>query len=426
MEQIITTQLEDVRVYPKQIDDYIPLLGEKYITQVKTLAARLKGKRVLNINATAYGGGVAELLNSQVALMRDLGIDAHWQVIRAPQKFYGITKAFHNALQGKNIEISESDIEYYCQIQKTAAKSFVESFDYVIVHDPQPLCLIDSIDVPIKHWIWRCHIDTSSPNQNLWDVLCHYMAKYEAVIFTMKDFVFKQINCKLQNITFIPPSIDPLSPKNIEMPLEEVNNLLKSYNVDPSRPLIVQVSRFDPWKDPLGIIEVYRNIKYGQQVSKDLKGLQVGLIGSIAHDDPEGWLIYDRVMRRAGEDFDIHVYSNFHNIGDVAVSGFQYGADVILQKSIKEGFGLTVTEAMWKKKPVIGGNVGGIKLQIEDGKTGFLVNDIQEATEKTLLLLEKKDLACELGKNAKQKVLENFLCLHEIEKLLNLLIKLEK
>ena len=424
MEQAIIAQLEDVKVHPKKIDDYIPIVGEKTISEIKKLATKLKGKRVLNINATAYGGGVAELLNSQVALMRDLGIDVHWQIIKAPLNFYNITKTFHNLLQGKNMDLSEEDKEYYFEVQKIAGKTFVENFDFVIVHDPQPLCLIDSVDGPIKHWIWRCHIDTSSPNQKLWDLLCPYMAKYEAIIFTMKDFVFKETACDLKNISFIPPSIDPLSPKNIPMPEGEVDNLLKSYNVDPDRPLILQVSRFDPWKDPLGIIDVYRNIQ-SLQVSKGIKGLQVALIGSIAHDDPEGWLIYDRVMRRAGEDFDIHVYSNFHNVGDVAVGAFQYGADVVLQKSLREGFGLTVTEAMWKGKPVIGGNVGGIRLQIDNNETGFLVNDIQEATEKTLLLLQKPQLVKELGENAKKKVLNNFLCIHEIEKLLNLLISLE-
>ena len=425
MEQTITAQLEDVRVHPKKVDDYVHILGEKPIIEIKKLASRLKGKRLLNINATAYGGGVAELLQTQVALMRDLGIDAHWQVIRAPQKYYAITKAFHNLLQVKNMEIAEEDIQYYFQVQKDAAKSFAESFDYVIIHDPQPLCLIDSVSIPVKHWIWRCHIDTSTPNHLLWDKLCPFMAKYEAVIFTMKDFVYEAAKCNLNNITFIPPSIDPIAPKNVDMSRVEVNNVLKSYNVDPDRPLIVQVSRFDPWKDPLGVIEVYRNIQHGQ-VSKGIKGLQLALIGSIAHDDPEGWLVYDRVMRRAGEDFDIHVYSNFHNVGDVAVNAFQQGADVVLQKSLKEGFGLTVTEAMWNRKPVVGGNVGGIRLQIDNGKTGFLVNNIQEATEKTLLLLQKPDMAKEMGERGREKVKNNFLCIHELEKLLNLLIKLEK
>ena len=320
------------------------------------------------------------------------------------------------------MEIAEEDIQYYFQIQKDAARSFAEGFDYVLVHDPQPLCLIDSINVPTKHWIWRCHIDTSTPDKKLWDILCPFMAKYEAVIFTMKDFVFEAAKCNFKNITFIPPSIDPIAPKNVDMSQAEVHNLLKSYNVAPDRPLIVQVSRFDPWKDPLGVIDIFRNIK----CKEEMKGLQLALIGSMANDDPEGWLVYDRVMRKAGEDFDIHVYSNFHNVGDVAVNAFQQGADVVLQKSLKEGFGLTVTEAMWNRKPVIGGNVGGIRLQIDNGKTGFLVNNIQEATEKTLLLLQKSDMAKEMGERGREKVKNNFLCIHELEKLFNLLIKLEK
>ena len=425
MAQIINAQLEDVRVHPKKVEDYIHFVGEKFINELQKKSNKLKGKRLLNINATSYGGGVAEILRVQVALMRDLGIDAHWQVLKAPQEFYTVTKTFHNVLQGKNTAINESDLELFFEVQKVASKSFVESFDYVMVHDPQPLCLVDYTNVPVKHWIWRCHIDTSTPNQQLLNVLCPYIAKYESVIFTMEDFIFKDIKCNSNNIALIPPSIDPVSPKNVDMSETEVNNLLKSYNVDPDRPLIVQVSRFDPWKDPLGVIDVYRNIQYGQ-VAKGIKGLQLALVGSIAHDDPEGWLIYDRVMRKAGEDFDIHVYSNFHNVGDVAINSFQQGADVIMQKSLKEGFGLTVTEAMWNRKPVVGGNVGGIRLQIEDGKTGFLINNIQEATEKVLFLLQNNDVAKEMGRRGREKILKNFLCVHELEKIINLLLKMEK
>lgn len=418
MEKLAIAELENVRIHPKHIDDYISVVGEKPIAELKKLAIKLKGKRLLNINATAYGGGVAEILSSQVALMKDLGIDAHWQIIKAPDNFYNITKAFHNSLQGKNEEIPQKDIDYFFEIQKEISKSFIESFDFVIVHDPQPLGLVNYVNVPVKHWIWRCHIDTSSPNQQLWDALCHHIEKYEAVIFTMKDFVYKETN--FNNITFIPPSIDPLTPKNIDMPTTEVNNLLKSFNVDPERPLIVQVSRFDPWKDPIGVIDVYRNLR------KDIDGLQLALVGSMANDDPEGWLVYDKVMRKAGEDFDIHVYSNFHGVGNVGVSAFQHGADLIMQKSLKEGFGLTVTEAMWKTIPVIGGNVGGIRLQIEDGKTGFLVNNIQEATSKSFKILNNKKLGKEMGLNGREKVLNNFLCIHEIKNTLELLLKLEE
>lgn len=417
MEKIAVAELESVRTHPKHIDDYISVVGEKPIAEIKKLAARLKGKRLLNINATAYGGGVAEILCSQVPLMRDLGIDAHWQVIKAPDQFYNITKTFHNSLQGKNEEISQKDIDFYLDIQKEISKSLVESFDFVIVHDPQPLGMASFVNVPIKHWIWRCHIDTSLPNQQLWDYFCPYIANYEAVIFTMKDFVYKEAS--FNNITFIPPSIDPLTPKNINMPISEVNNLLKSYNVDPERPLLVQVSRFDPWKDPIGVIDVYRNLK------KNIDGLQLVLVGSMANDDPEGWLVYDRVMRKAGEDFDVHVYSNFHGVGNVGVSAFQHGADLIMQKSLKEGFGLTVTEAMWKKIPVVGGNVGGIRLQIEEGKTGFLVNDIPEAVSKSFKILNNKELGKEMGIKGREKVLNNFLCIHEIEKTFELLLKLE-
>ena len=235
---------------------------------------------------------------------------------------------------------------------------------------------------------------------------------------------FVKEDAELKNLTFIPPSIDPLSPKNSEMSEAEVSHLMQSYNVDPERPIMLQVSRFDPWKDPLGVIDVYRNIKFGQ-VKKGIKGLQLVLIGGMASDDPEGWTIYDRVLRRSGEDFDLNIYTNFHNVGDVGVKAFQYGADVVLQKSLREGFGLTVSEALWKGKPVVGGKAGGIKIQIKDGENGFLVSSIQDATEKTLYLLQNPEEARKMGAVGKEIVRNNFLSIREIEDHLKLFNKLQ-
>jgi len=414
--------LQQVRVTPKHIDDYIPIVGEDRIKRLKELAKPLKNKKLLNINATAYGGGVAELLKTQVALMQDLGLDVEWYAMNAKPEFYEVTKMFHNNLQGHPELLTEDQKKIYLDGVKQNAKGIVENYDFVIVHDPQPLAMLEYIPASTGRWIWRCHIDTSEPNPDTWNFLYPYMKHYDAVIFTLDEFVKEDAD--LKNITFIPPSIDPLSPKNSEMSEDEVNKLVYSYNVDPDRPIITQVSRFDPWKDPLGVIDVYRNIKYGQ-VKSGIKGLQLAMIGSMAHDDPEGWIVYDRVMRKVGEDFDINVYTNFHNVGDVGVKAFQYAADVILQKSLKEGFGLTVAEGLWKGKPIIGGKVGGIKIQIKDGENGFLVKSIQEATEKTLYLLKHPDEAKRMGKNGKEFVRDRFLSIREIEDHLILFNKLQ-
>jgi len=413
--------MQAIRVISKSIDDYIPIVGEDKVKRLKELAAPLQNKRVLHLNATAYGGGVAELLKTQVAVMQSLGLYVDWYVMSAKPEFYEVTKLFHNTLQGHPGTITDVQKEIYLETVKNNARAIVESYDYVIVHDPQPLAILDYITAPTGKWIWRCHIDTSEPNPDVWNFINPYIKNYDAVIFTLEEFVKEGADFK--NLTFIPPSIDPLSPKNSEMSEEEINNIMYSYNVDPDRPLMTQVSRFDPWKDPLGIIDIYRNIKFGQ-VKKGIKGLQLVLVGSMAHDDPEGWIIYDRVMRRAGEDFDLNVYTNFHNVGDVGVKAFQYASDVVLQKSIREGFGLTVTEALWKGKPVIGGRAGGIKIQIQDGINGFLVSNIQEGTEKTLYLLQNPDIAKRMGAAGKQLVKEKFLTTREIEDYLKLFNKL--
>ncbi len=415
--------LQEVRVTPRSLDDYIPIVGEERIKHLRELAKPLQNKKVLNLNATAFGGGVSELLKTQVALMQDLGISTEWHVMRAKPEFFDVTKILHNTLQGSNVLITEEMKEIYIDTVRENAKMIAESYDFVIFHDPQTIGMRQYINAPISKSIWRCHIDTSEPNKETWEFLYPFMQNFEAVIFTLDEFVNE--NADFKNLTFIPPSIDPLSPKNSEMSEEEVRNLMISYNIDPDRPIISQISRFDPWKDPLGVIDVYRNIKQGQ-VQKGIKGLQLILVGSMANDDPEGWLIYDRVMRKAGEDFDLNVYTNFHNVGDVAVKAFQYASDVVLQKSLKEGFGLTVSEALWKGKPVVGGNVGGIKLQIQDGVNGYLVSNIQEATERTLYLLQHPELGKKMGEAGKQIVKEKFIVIRELEDFINLFRKLEQ
>lgn len=412
--------MQKVSVLPKKIDDYIDIVGEEKVNNLKKLAKSLKNKKIMHVNATAYGGGVAELLKAQVPLMQSLGIDVDWYVISAKPEFYDVTKMFHNTLQGKdgNLTCEQASI-YLEEIKYNAEDEIFSEYDYVIIHDPQPLALIDYVKNKKGQWIWRCHIDTSEPNEDIWNFIYPYIESYDAVIFTLDEFVKEDAD--FRNLTFIPPSIDPLSPKNTAIPKEKIKEILHKYNIDEKRPLITQVSRFDPWKDPYGIIEIYRNIK-----SEYIKNLQLLLAGSMASDDPEGWEIYEKILRKSGEDYDIKVYSNFHGVGDEEIKAFQYASNVILQKSLKEGFGLTVSEAMWKGKPVIGGKVGGIKLQIQDEENGFLVSTIQEATEKTLYLLLNPEISAEMGKKAKQTVKEKFLTTREIEDYLLLFNRLRE
>ena len=416
--------MQKVRVMPKEIDDYIDIVGEEKINNLKKLSKSLKNKKIMHVNATAYGGGVAELLKTQVPMMQSLGIDIDWYVISAKPEFYDVTKMFHNTLQGNPGELTQEQKDIYLEaIKNNAEDDIFSKYDYVIIHDPQPLALIDYVKNRKGKWIWRCHIDTSEPNEDVWNFIYPYIQNYDAVIFTLDEFVKEDAD--FQNLTFIPPSIDPLSPKNTSMKEDAIDKIFYKYNIDRNRPLITQVSRFDPWKDPNGIIEIYRNIK-AKQLKYGVSGLQLLLAGSMANDDPEGLEIYDTILRKSGEDFDIHVYSNFHGVGDEEIKAFQYASDVILQKSLKEGFGLTVSEALWKEKPVIGGKVGGIKLQIQDGVNGFLVSNILEATEKTLYLLQNPDIATEMGKTGKQTVKDKFLSTREIEDYLLLINKLRE
>jgi len=405
--------LTEVKTPRRNLSDYEVFVGEKEINEIRRLAELLRGKKILHINTTSFGGGVAEILSTSVPLMNDLGLDARWMVLTAPNEFFQVTKAFHNSLQGQKISLTDDMKKIYLEYNRLVAHSLFEESDFVIVHDPQPLAIVDFLREKRGKWIWRCHIDATTAYDEVWDFLNPYMQKYDALVFTMDEFI-KDKATNLPPTYFIPPSIDPLHPKNVLLSHEEVDRIIASYSVDPSRPIITQVSRFDPWKDPLGVVDIYRALK------KDFPALQLVFIASMAHDDPEGWVIYDRVMRRIGEDFDAHILTNFQNVGNVAVNAFQRGSDVGLQKSIREGFGLTVTETLWKETPVVGGNVGGIKLQITDGLNGFLVTTVEEAVERVRLLLQDRDKARAMGKKGREIVGKNFLCTRQLKDALNL------
>lgn len=398
------------------LEDYTEIIGEKEINEIQILANKLAGKSVVHVNSTAYGGGVSEMLRRLVPLMKDVGLEAEWKVIKGEKEFFDVTKTFHNALQGKEIEFTEDMKKIYLQNNELNAKLLDLEYDYVVIHDPQPLATISYSPKKNSKWIWRCHIDLSQPNKKFWRFLEPPLANYNAYIFSAKKYVKSPLETR--NVAIITPSIDPLSDKNKPLPEDQILSTLERYDVDAESPILIQVARFDPWKDPLGVIDTYRKVK------KKVPGVQLILISSMPPDDPEGWLYFERAARHAGEDYNIHLLTDLKGVGDLEVNAFQRASDVALLKSIREGFGLTVTEALWKEVPAVGGNVGGIPLQIINGETGFLVNTVEEATEKTLYLLKHPEEAKMMGKKGKEHVKENFLVTKHLKKYLNLFLSL--
>lgn len=398
--------LGSVPVIPKVLDDYRPIIGEERIEEIRSLARPLQGARVLHVNATAFGGGVAEILGTLVPLMSDLGLHADWQVIKGADEFFTVTKAMHNSLQGMFIQWTPQMHDIWLRYNYMNAELFDGEYDFVVIHDPQPAAILSFLIQehgrrPPGKWIWRCHIDLTAAQVDVWDLLRPHVQLYDAAIFTLEQYVKEDLQGPVRYI--LPPAIDPLSPKNVELSADTCQAILTRYGIDIERPFILQVSRFDPWKDPLGVIDAYRLIK------KEMPELQLVLIASMAHDDPEGWAWYERTVRRAGEDYDIHILSNLNGVGNVEVNAFQRGARVIVQKSVREGFGLVVSEGLWKGRPVVAGNVGGIPLQIIQGRTGYLISTTEECAERTLYLLRHPEIAAEMGRAGREHVREHFL-----------------
>lgn len=397
--------LGSVSTTPKSLDAYRAVVGDQCIDEIVEIASDLRGARVLHINATAFGGGVAEILGTLVPLLNDVGLEADWQVIKGADDFFNVTKAMHNSLQGMYYDWTTAMRETWLTYNRLNADLFDQDWDYVIVHDPQPAAMLAYVEERLgarsSKWIWRCHIDLTDAQVQVWDLLRPYVQTYDGAIFTLPDYVKEDLQGPA--VFCVPPAIDPLSPKNTELPAETVAAILQRYGVDPSRPMITQISRFDPWKDPLGVIDVYRAVK------RDVPDLQLVMVASMASDDPEGWDWYERTVRRAGEDFDIHILSNLNGVGNIEVNAFQRAAAVVIQKSVREGFGLVVSEALWKGRPVVAGNVGGIPLQIIEGETGFLVNNTEDCAAKVLQLLQKPADAERMGAMGIEFVRERFL-----------------
>jgi len=382
------------------LEDYKGVISDSLFDELKTLSERLKGIRVCHVNATSYGGGVSEILHQEVPLANSMGLKFDWKTISGHDAFFDVTKKIHNALQGDPLKISEEEWQTYAACNLEQIKRINPSdYDVFFIHDPQPAEIISCLGKNGAKWVWRCHIDSSEPNQGVADYFLKFLHLYDAAIFTMKDYIFKGMDGE---IDIIPPAIDPLSPKNKPMERAEAQRIIESFGVDTSRPIVTQVSRFDPWKDPLGVVDAYR------QAKKEIPELQLVYMAGMASDDPEGQKIYEEVKDHAGSDKDVHLLT-FTAPNELEVNAFQNFSDVILQKSIKEGFGLTISEALWKGTPVIGGNVGGIPTQIEDGKTGFLVDSVEQCAEKIVYLVQNKDIARKMGERGREVVREKFL-----------------
>lgn len=405
--------MSDVFVEPLSLDKYAPIIGETKIGEIKGLADKLAGKSICHVNSTSFGGGVAEILHRLVSLMRDVGLKSEWRLVKGSDEFFNVTKAFHNGLQGMKIPLTDEMKRIYLENSEENAQRLDLHHEFVVIHDAQPAGLISHQKIRVGKWIWRCHIDLSNPNPDFIRFLIPVIYQYDGLIFTMEQYVQEPL--RHRKVAIIPPSIDPLSDKNKPISEDTIFSILDKYGIDPERPIITQVSRFDPWKDPLGVIDTYRTVK------KELSNAQLLLIASMAKDDPEGWDYYEKTVRHAADDVDIHLLTDLKGVGDIEVNAFQRASDVVLQKSTREGFGLSVTEALWKEVPVVGGNVGGIPIQIIDGVNGFLVNSISEAAEKTLYLLKHPAEAKKMGAKGKDHIMKNFLITRHLEDYLKLL-----
>jgi len=409
--------LERVPLLDKHLDDYESAVEPGTLERIRALAAPLQGKRVLHVNATAYGGGVAELLAAHVALLRDVGIEAEWQVMHGSDEFFAVTKNVHNALQGAEVEWTSAMEHTYLERVLDNALQLEGEWDYVVMHDPQPAAMLEyARNQGVAHdstkWIWRCHIDLTDANASVWNFFQPFVEQYDASVWTMPQFV--PASMPHDRVLFAPPCIDPLSVKNLELPRPFVEEITRQYGVRPRDPLVVQVSRFDPWKDPIGVIQAFRMMR------DEFPTAQLVLAGSMATDDPEGFHYWELTDEARAGDPDIHLLSNIQQVGAVQINAFQRAADVVIQKSLREGFGLTVSEGLWKGRPVVGGRCGGITMQIVDGEFGYLVDSVEEAAKRMADLLRNPTEAEEMGEAGRGHVRRNFLATRELEDWLRL------
>ncbi len=392
--------LQPVSVAQKHLSDYASIVGRPLVDEIRARADRLSGKRILHLSATAFGGGVSEILYTLIPLMIDVGLECEWQVIYGREEFFNATKLMHNALQGAPQALSDEDWDTWLRYNEINARELTGDWDVCIVHDPQPAAIAALVGERGRHWVWRCHIDLSTPNEATLGRFVPYLDSYQAAVFHMPDYVPPSVDGRAH---IVPPAIDPLAPKNMAFSPEDAVYICQQFGLDVDRPLLCQVSRFDPWKDPLGVIDAYRLVK------EQMPEIQLALVGSMATDDPEGWDYFNATVAHADGDPDIHILNNLNNVGAIEVNAFQSHCDVVIQKSKREGFGLTVTEAIWKARPFVGGAVGGIPLQVQDGESGFLVSNVEQTAQRSLEILSDPRLGKRLGLAGKESARRRFL-----------------
>jgi trehalose synthase len=396
------------------LEQYIPFVGEETLQELFILSKKLKDLKVLHVNSTYKGGGVAEILQRFIPLMNELGIKTDWKVFKGDEKFFSFTKKLHNLLHLPSEKcINSEEFVYYLKITYENLKEIdTENYDVIFIHDPQPMGLIVNKQKKQK-WMWRCHIDTSTPDPRAWNFIENFLNSYDACIFHMPEFVYEKIEIPTYTIL---PSIDPLHPKNVDLSEEEIKNTLTKFGINSEKPIILQVSRFDRLKDPFGVIEAFKLVKKKYDC-------QLILAGSFASDDPEGEEVYKELLNLIGDERDIFVL-NLPPDSHKEINAFQRGATVVVQKSLKEGFGLVVSEAMWKSKPIVGSNVGGIKRQIVHGITGYLVESIEGAAMRIKQLLANKYLREKMGFHARERVKHRFLIIRHLRDYLLLIYKI--
>lgn len=389
-----------VRLRRKTLDRYREVAGDAIVDECRELAVRVKGARVLELSSTATGGGVAELLSSLVPLGRDLGIDVDWRVVTGDSEFFNITKHLHNGMQGQDVAVTPEQADEYLAHNEQTARQIGNHWDVVVVHDPQPAAVRSFIPQSDAHWVWRCHIDSSAPCPAAWEFLRPYVEKHDRAVFTLAEFIPPDIG--IPTATML-PAIDPLNSKNRPLPMYLARQTVGDLGVNVERPLMVQVSRFDPWKDPLGVLEAWR-------IARDeFPDLQLALVGAMAADDPEGWSIYETIENEIRDERNVFLFTDQIGVNGFEVNAFQHVADVVVQKSIREGFGLVVSEALWKGAAVVAGRAGGIPTQLRDGESGFLAGDTADFAARIAELLRRQDIAREFGAAGIADVREKFL-----------------
>lgn len=396
-----------------RIENYIPIVGRDKIEELKLVADKLKGKTIQNINSTAVGGGVAEILSRIVPLLNNLGVDAKWDVIKGDNEFFHVTKKIHNSLHGTKMKITRKNINKFLEMSDYNIKNMDLYGDIVFVHDPQPIALIDKKKGKQKKWIWRCHVDVSHPIEKVWRFLKRYIERYDSSVFSAPSFA-RDLKVKQFMIC---PSIDPISEKNRELTRVEVLSVLKKYGLPTDKPLVTQVSRYDRLKDPAGVIDAYKLVR-------KYIDCHLVLAGSHAADDPEAGEVLAEVKEKAGKDKKIHLLVVDPDTNDFDVNALQRGSAVVVQKSLREGFALTVTEALWKARPVVASAVGGIPLQIAHKYSGLLCHSIEGAALHIKQLLNSPDYAAKLGINGKEHIRQNFLLTRHLKDYMLLFLSL--